>query len=104
MLQRAISTVKIQSFWRKCLVLKKIKLVNMINKLRAAKKIQRWMRNRKFIHRNRFIQKFVFYEKILTNSVYYIQLFVYMHLPGIKNVLNFNLLNPSKFLPYDNMT
>ena len=103
MILRSVSAVKIQSFWRK-VQSKKIKdTINVINQARASKRLQRWYRNLKFVHRNRFIQQYNFYEKGISNTAFYIQLFIYMNLPFITNTLGFNIDHATKFLPYENI-
>ena len=104
LVQRSVAALKIQSFWRKIIVLKSTKVVDEINKRRAALRIQKWIRGLVFKHRNRLVQNFYFYQKSLNCSTFYLQLMVYMHLPPLMNTLKFNLEHPSKFLPYDDIS
>lgn len=53
---RVVAATKIQCFWRKTQTLRSVNSIHAINKSRAARKIQRWIRNLPFLHRNRFIQ------------------------------------------------
>lgn len=101
MILRAVSAAKIQCFWRKVQSRARVNCINIINESRASKRIQRWYRSLKFLHRNRFIQEFNFYERTLSQSTYYLQLFIYMQLPCITNTLDFNMHSLSKFVPYN---
>lgn len=89
MIKRALASVKIQKFWRKYITLKKskINIIKIINEDRAARLIQKWSRNLIFSHRMNFKKKLPFYEKSIRSPNLYMQLFIYMGLPQLSNLL-----------------
>jgi len=68
LLLRTLSAVKIQNWWKGLRVRRIHNITKSVRAVNAATKIQRWIRNLRFIHRFKFLLEVGIYLKKERNS------------------------------------